>query len=184
MYEWTFGLNGRVMIGRTWDEWDTVLNRVQEVLGTYKDLRLIIYVHNLSYEFQFMRKHFEWIKVFAVDSLKPVYAVTTTGIEFRCSYLLSGYSLAKLSDQLTKYHVEKKVGDLDYSLLRHSGTELTPEEIGYCVNDVLVVMAYIQEKIIQDKGIHRIPITKTGYVRNFCRNSCFYEPGVKTVLSG
>ena len=61
-----------------------------------------------------------------------------------------------------KYKIEKKVGDLDYSLLRHSNTHLTDTELGYCINDVKVVMAYIQEKIEHDGNIAKIPLTKTG----------------------
>ena len=65
--------------------------------------RIIIYVHNLSFEFQFFRKLFNWEKVFSLEQRKPLQAITVEGIEFRCSYLLSGYSLANLSKQLNKY---------------------------------------------------------------------------------
>lgn len=174
MYEWTFGINGNVIIGRTWEEFEEMMKTIQEVLNLSDDLRLIIYVHNLSFEFQFMRKHFEWKKIFAIDTRKPIYALTTMGIEFRCSYLLSGYGLAKLGDELQKYPVKKMIGDLDYSLMRHSKTTLTPEEIKYCENDVRVVMAYIKERIEIDGSITKLPYTKTGYVRNYCRNACLY----------
>lgn len=178
MYEWTFGINGAVIIGRTWNEFFTMLQAVSDFLALSVNTRLVCYVHNLAYEFQFIRKWLEWEKVFSIDNRKPIYAVTTSGIEFRCSYLLSGYSLAKLGDELRTYHIKKLVGNLDYSLVRHSETPLTPDEIAYCVNDVKIVMAYIAERMEIDGNITRIPLTKTGYVRNYCRESCFYEKGV------
>lgn len=178
MYEWTFGINGAVIIGRTWGEFVPMLETVCEWLQLSVNKRLCCYVHNLSYDFQFMRKWLEWAEVFSIDNRKPIYALTTGGVEFRCSYLLSGYSLAKLSDELRTYTVRKLVGDLDYDLIRHSETPMTEQELNYCVNDVKIVMAYIAERIEQDGNISRIPMTKTGYVRNYCREACFYEPGV------
>ena len=179
MYEWTFGIYGAVIVGREWDEFVTMLETLCGELNLTENKRLIVYVHNLSYEFQFMRKWLEWDKVFSIDNRKPIYALTTAGIEFRCSYLLSGYSLAKLGDDLRTYSVRKLVGELDYEKIRHTKTPLTPQEIAYCVNDVRVVMAYISDRIEQDGEISRIPLTKTGYVRNYCRNSCFYDQGVQ-----
>lgn len=175
MYEWTFGINGAVVYGRTWEEWLKLYETLCRVLGLCDDNRLIIYIHNEGFEFQFMQKHHEWRRVFALDERKPVYALTVDGVEFRCSYLLSGYSLEMLGKQLQKYKVQKAVGDLDYSLIRHQKTPLTDKEIGYCVSDVRVVMAYIQEKIEQCGDITRIPLTKTGFVRKYCRDACLYE---------
>ena len=177
MYEWTFGINGLVIIGRTWEQFKLMINVLIKHLDIYPKNRLVCYIHNMGYEFQFMRKHFNWIKVFSLEERRPIYGIIDSGIEFRCSYLLSGYSLAKLSDQLLKYKVNKMVGDLDYNLIRHSRTKLTDKEIGYCINDVLVVMCYIKEKLEHEKKICYIPKTKTGYVRNYCRNFCFYEYG-------
>ena len=67
------------------------------------------------------------------------------------------------------------VGDLDYSLLRHAGTPISDKELKYSENDVRVVMAYIQESIENCGDITRIPLTKTGYVRAYCRNACMYD---------
>ena len=176
MYEWSLGINGQVMIGRTWHEFLSVCEEISRVLNLMPDQRhLVIYVHNLAFEFQAFRKRFQWHKVFSIKQRKPIYGITMGGIEFRCSYMLSGYALAKLPDELQKYHVEKMVGDLDYSLLRHSETPLTAKELKYCENDVRVVMAYIKESMERDGDITRIPLTKTGYVRSYCRNMCMYE---------
>lgn len=172
MYEWTLGIDGYCIIGRTWDEFIKVMNRICWFLELDENNRIVCYVHNLSYEFQFIRKRFDWLSVFATAQRKPLYAVTKSGIEFRCSYLLSGYSLAKLSDEIRNYDIHKMVGDLDYSLLRHSKTLLTKKEIGYCLNDVKVVMCYIQERLDEEEHIFNIPLTKTGYVRRYCRQIC------------
>lgn len=176
MYEWTLGINGYVIIGRSWESFLSTIECISSRLALYPQRKqFVIYVHNLSYEFQFMCKRFKWFKIFAIDQRKPIYAITDSGIEFRDSYLLSGYSLAKLGGELQKYPVAKMVGDLDYSLMRHELTELTDKELKYCENDVRVVMSYIQELIEIDGDISKIPLTKTGYVRKFCRDSCLYE---------
>lgn len=175
MYEWTFGICGYITIGRTWEEFEELYNEIVRILDTDEWHRLVIFVHNLPYEFQFMRERFRWQKVFSMEERKPVQCLTEEGIEFRCSYKLSGYGLAKLGDQLQKYKCKKMVGDLDYDKLRHSKTPLTNEELHYCANDVLVVMCYIQELIEREGDITRLPLTKTGFVRRYCRNACLYD---------
>ena len=57
-------------------------------------------------------------------------------------------------------------------MIRHSQTPLTDTEWGYILNDGLVVMAFIQEEIERLGDITRLPLTKTGYVRNACRTVC------------
>lgn len=172
MYVWQFGINGYCIVGRTWNEFLQMCDIIAKTLELSQNKKLIVYVHNLSYEFQYIRTLFDWEKVFSIDLRKPIYATTKIGIEFRCSYLLSGYSLAKLGEQLHTYHIDKMVGDLDYQLLRNSKTPLSDKEIKYCVNDVFVVMAYIQELIEEYKGLRNLPITKTGFVRKYCRKHC------------
>ena len=135
---------------------------------------LIIYVHNLSYEFQFIRKYFQWETVFAINDRKPLKAVNTMGIEFRCSYMLSGYSLANTAKNLTQHTIKKLVGSLDYSLVRHEETYLTETELEYLENDILIVTYYITEQISLYGDIGKIPLTNTGRVRNYVRNECYY----------
>lgn len=172
MYAWVFGLNGGVIRGRTWREFEDALGQLIVALDITPKRRLIVYVHNLAYEFQWFKKLFTWDTVFAVDKRKPLYARTVEGIEFRCSYLLSGYNLETLGKNLTKYRVEKLVGDLDYRKMRHSATPLQQDEWNYIRNDGLVVMAHIQEEIERLGSITKLPLTKTGYVRDLCRKYC------------
>lgn len=173
MYIWTCNVNGTTFIGRTWKQFKQLLDIISEVFELIKyNKRCLIYVHNLEYEFQFMRKWFDWHDIFADDKRQPLYAVTKGGIEFRCSYRLSGYSLAKLADELRYYKTQKMVGDLDYSLIRHTNTPLTDKELKYCTQDTQVVVCYIQEEIDKNGDIAHIPYTKTGYVRRYCQDEC------------
>lgn len=169
MYVWQMAISGEILIGRTWYELLQCLNRIKDALGLNENRRLVIYIHNASYEFQWMRKYFNFSNVFATDERKPIYAITD-GIEFKCSYMLSGYSLDNIHTSLYHYKVRKAVGDLDYSKVRHSATPLTWKEKYYCILDVIVVSAYIDEKIDQEGEIYKIPLTKTGYVRRHVRN--------------
>lgn len=172
MYIWMLGIDGYCIIGRTWEEFNYAINKISEYCGLGNGVYLPIYVHNLAYEFQFIKDRFNWEKVFALDTRKVNYCRTTNGIEFRCSYQLSGYSLAKVGENLQKYKIRKMEGDLDYSKIRTKDTTLTDAELGYCIHDVLVVMAYIQECIETEGMITDIPLTKTGYVRRYVKRKC------------
>lgn len=176
MYEWTFGIKDKNFIcyGRTWEEFKDLCRQLQEYFLLDSEHILVVYVHNLSYEFQFMRKYFNWLDVFAVDERKPVKALCSYGIEFRDSYILSGYSLEKLAENLVSHNIKKLVGDLDYNLTRTYITELTENELAYCNNDVEIVLAYINEQIEQYGNITKIPMTNTGRVRNFVKDKCYF----------
>lgn len=178
MYHWQFGIDDFVTYGRTWEEFTTFVELLSAILDLSPNRRLVVYVHNLPYEFQFLRERFTWDKVFLLEDRKPVYA-SHNGLEFRCSLKLSGgKSLANVGKDLIKHDVKKMEGDLDYEILRSPLTPLTPEEQLYCENDIRVLLAYIAEKIEQDGDITKIPLTNTGYVRNYCRKKCYsrYRP--------
>lgn len=175
MYVWQFGMGGVVIMGRTWKKFIETMEFISKELGLNESRRLVCYIHNQSFEFQWMRKWFEWVEVFSLASREPVKALCTLGIEFRCSYVLSGYSLARLGEGLNKYKIKKLNGDLDYAKPRNSKTRLTKNELCYCINDVRVVMAYIQEQIDRYGNITRLQLTKTGYVRKYCRDACMYD---------
>ena len=172
MYVWQFSINGRVIIGRTWEDFKKLISDIEAIVDL--NHRLIVYVHYLGHEFSFIQNQFQWEKVFCSSERTPIYAITTGGVEFRDSYILTGKSLAKSAGDLHKYNVRKMSGDLDYNLIRGTKTHLSKRELGYCVHDCLVLDAIIQEKIEQEhRGIAGIPLTNTGYVRRFLRGKCF-----------
>lgn len=172
MYIWQFAVDDVVFIGRTWEDYKEFIKLLNEKLNIKGNRKCLIYIHNASHEFQFIRKHFDWLDVFAIDERKILYATTTENNEYRCSYMLSGLSLEHTAKEITSTKIRKLKGDLDYSLIRTPITYISDNELAYCVNDVLIITSYIKEKIKQDGGIENIPLTKTGYVRNYCRNHC------------
>lgn len=171
MYVWQMCVNGRVIMGRTWEEFLSVIDAFIKILDINSTNKMYVYVHFLSYEFQWIMKLFDWKEVFAIDSRSVLYAETIDGIVFRCSYMLSGYALKDIP--LTKYAIRKLDGkDYDYHKIRHSETPLTDLEIQYCIHDVLVVAAYIKELCEREGNITRLAYTKTGFTRRAYRNAC------------
>lgn len=179
VYVWMLGICGLVIMGRTMDEWLYTYEKIVNRFRTSKYRIATIYIHNASFDFQFIRKYHTFDRVFATDNYKPLYAITVEGIEFRCSYRLSGYSLDSLAKNLHYHKIAKLIGDMDYRQIRHTETPLSENEIQYCLNDAKIVNAYIDELIDREGDITQIPLTKTGFVRNYCRNECFAQYGYR-----
>lgn len=174
VYVWMFGVDDAVIYGRTLDEFQEFIYILDNYLKNFKS-RLIVYIHNMKYDFQFIRTYFKWDTVFMKAKRNPLYA-RYGNIEFRDSLILAGgRSLAYIGKHLKSHTVTKAVGELDYSKIRHSKTPLTAEELDYCERDILVLNAYIEEKIEEDGDITQIPYTNTGYVRNYVKNACLSE---------
>lgn len=169
---WQFGLDGTAWIGRTWEEWDEAQALIVEVLGLSDKYRLRIYDQNLPYEWSFMRKRYagRFTSCFARDKISVLRATTVDGLEFADSLALSNNTLENMAKDLVTYKGIKKTSGWDYSKIRHHSTPLTDEEVEYAINDVLVLMCYIKEKMDAEGGdISAIPMTSTGYVRRDCR---------------
>lgn len=177
-YIWMLGLgHGEpIYYGRTWEELIKICSFLQLELNLNSNRRLVVYIHNMAYEFQFMYKHFKWDydSIFSIAERKPIKALCSYGIEFRDSYILSGFSLENTAKNLVKNKVSKLVGNLDYSLIRTPKTPLTELEMAYCENDIKIITSYIDEQIDLYGDITKIPMTNTGRVRNYVRDKCYY----------
>lgn len=164
MYIWQMQIEQYTITGRSWEEFFTFLQRIRERLE--KSCWIVVYVHNLSYEFQFLKGLYGFQKdeVFAMDSRKVLKCEMYGCIEFRCSYLLTNMTLDRF---LKKYNVEnKKLDDFDYAKIRYPWTPLSAREMEYCINDVKgLVQAVRAEMRSNGDDLSTIPLTSTGYVR-------------------
>lgn len=158
-YVWQFSINDNIFWGRTLEDFKEFL----EELEYYEPHKKIVYIHNFSYEFQFLRNILKFDYVFARQKRKPLFADYST-YQFRCSYFLTNMSLATWAEQ-KKLPVQKLVGDLDYTTLRTPKTQLSEKELQYCFNDVLVMFYGIQQYKDKYGHIIDIPFTQTGEVR-------------------
>lgn len=157
-YIWQFSVNGEVYYGRELTDFLKVLSDLPS------DVKIIIWVHNLSYEFQFLCNILTWKDVFARTPHKPMKCTSNEypNIEFRCSYMLTRLSLDSWGKQLG---VSKMTGDLDYDVIRTPRTILTDKEMKYCEQDCKVVDAGIRYYLKKYKKQRKIPLTQTGTVR-------------------
>lgn len=168
MYLWQFGINDQVYYGRTWEELYHFMERI-EWFGT--QLKKYVFVHNLGFEFQFLRNRFTFNEVFARKSHKVIKCIMNEfNFEFRCSLFMTNLPLKKLPD-VYNLPVEKLVGELDYNKIRHYNTPLTKKELKYGENDCLVVYYYIKKELEEYETVKNIPLTSTGHVRRELKES-------------
>nr|DAG49535.1 MAG TPA: DNA polymerase B [Caudoviricetes sp.] len=167
MYIWQMCIDDCVIMGRTWDEFLTILDRIRRVLPNGHTL--VIWVHNLSYEFQFLRGiyHFTPDEVFCVESRKVLKCTMfDEAFEFRCSYLQTGMSLDVFTKSMGAAHQKLSGEDFDYDKVRFPWTKLTQKEIEYCYNDVCGLCEAMKIEMERDGDtLYSIPLTSTGYAR-------------------
>lgn len=161
MYIWMFSINSIVYFGRTWDEFIDFLNMLEE----YNSLTKYVYVHNLSYEFQFIKTVIDMCNVNARKAHKVMCCEAVNyNIIFRCSLYLTNVKLSEIP-KMYNLNIEKKVDQLDYSKLRHSNTVLNEKELEYCEYDCLVLYEAIKIERDNYNDIKHIPLTSTSKVR-------------------
>ena len=186
LYIWQLNVFGTVYYGRTPYEFIEFLTTIKNSLGLTKQIKAIVYVHNLAYDSHFILPYANITKMFATGLHEPLTFEIDDCFIFKCSARLSGKKLATLSKAWEKEHPEiHKIDGFDYSKIRHYATPLTADELRYCEMDVIVLYEYILSEISQNNNkIYEIPLTKTGYARRFCRNIClkskYYKKWFKT----
>lgn len=156
-YLWQFSFNDKVYYGRELREFENVLKDIP------KDINVIIWVHNLAYEFHFLINFLKWKSVFARTPHKPIKAIPLDypNVEFRCSYMLTRLSLKTWGQELGTY----KDSPIDYEKLRTPLTPLTEEELHYGEQDCIVVYKGIESYLKRYGHLKDIPLTQTGTVR-------------------
>lgn len=164
MYIWQMQIGLDVTItGRYWSEFLVTLQTLKRQLP--RGARLVVLIHNAAFEFQFLRGIYDFKEdeVFLTAPRKPLRFDMYDAFEFRCSYL---HSNMRLETYLEKMGVPDKKLTYDYDKKRYPWTELTDEELSYCINDVKgLVEAYMIEMQHDGDDLYSCPLTSTGYVR-------------------
>lgn len=170
MYVWSMSFNNNIFAknnkitvvrGRTWDGFKKFIERINTILNGKK---LICFVANLGYEFQFMRKHINVTSGFFREMRHPFY-IECENIIFMEALNFNGRSLKELAKNTC--NTQKAVGDLDYSVIRNNECNFTDEENYYIDNDVIILAEfakwYFEKFMIND--FHFTPVSIQQYIR-------------------
>lgn len=149
------------------------LDRLQNYFNDDDRKRMIIYVHNLSYDYVFLRnalfKHYGFpINSLAVKSHK--YVTMDFGFyEFRDSLILTQKSLDKLATD-EKVEVQKAVGYWDYTKIRSPHSARTEKEKIYANADTIALCLALRS-VMNNRNVNTgsCPLTSTGFIRNESR---------------
>lgn len=147
------------------------LERMQDAFRGHQSF---IYVHNLSYDWVFLRKFLFDRFGFPVYQLNtrphyPIFIEFENGIILRDSLILAQRTLEKWANDLDVEH-KKAVGTFDYDLIRDQNGTFTMKELTYAEFDTLAGAECVDKlKQTLNKTIFGMPWTATGIVREMIR---------------
>ena len=150
---------------------------VETIINIHKELqgdKTIMYVHNLSYDWVFIRKFLfnkigEPIHQLNTKPQFPIYIEFENGLILKDSYILAQRSLERWGADMKVEH-SKDVGKWDYDLIRHQDHIFTADELEYIEKDTLCGVECLDKLRRQlNKHVYSIPYTATGIPREECR---------------
>lgn len=179
LYQWAMDWAGEIVAGRTVDELVNLLARAYAWYKLDSKRRLVVWVHNLSYDATYILNALwqVWpddVKVFATGQRRPVRITCGKGLELRCSYKLTNKSLAAWCEDVQPQH-KKMVGEIDYNVIRTPTSPLSAEDWDYMINDVVCQRECLQDLMVGEK-LRTVPLTSTGFVRRSMRNAARKNP--------
>ena len=166
-----FGENVVTLYGSRPSEVVTCINNI--IMNLRGD-NTIIYVHNLSYDWVFLRKFFmaAWgtpEHQLNTKSHYPIFIIFQNGVMLRDSLILAQRSLDKWAKDLDVQH-QKAVGAWVYDEIRQQGNRFTPDEKTYIEHDTLAGVECIDKTMqVLNKRIYSMPYTATGIPREEVR---------------
>lgn len=179
MYIWQFSImflddyHIDTIIGRKWSEFELFLD---QLMDDDNFAYYLIFVHNLSYEFQYLRGIYTFspYEVFAIKSRKILKCQMLNRFEFRCSYLQTNMSLSSFTSKMKVKHQKLSGEVFNYSKKRYPWTPLTEYELEYSVNDTVGLLeAMYKRMILSNDNLYTLPLTSTGYVRRETKKAMY-----------
>ena len=146
------------------------INNIRDILKG----NIFLYVHNLAYDWVFIRRFFidafgEPVKQLNTKPHYPIFITFENGITLRDSLILSACNLEQWANDLDVEH-KKAVGKWQYNKIRNQKDVFNPDEVLYVENDVLALVECLDKLcILLHKHVFSMPYTNTGIVRGELR---------------
>lgn len=176
VYQWAFKFNDDVVIGRKPSELMQGLKAITDALetGTANGKQVVCYIHNASYDIQYLKHYlfttFGKPRKFLALNTHRILSIEFDSIIFKCSYILSNRSLEKWARDLGCVH-QKRVGLVDYSIIRTQQEKLTTNDWVYQIEDIETQEECILRQFeMYGDNVATVPLTSTGYVRRTARH--------------
>lgn len=185
VYIWMVGINDKVVYGRDIAEYREFELYMSRLFRIRNSLHRVYYIHNLSFDFHWIQNALGTdFEVFARKKRRVMKAFNPYpwGIEFRCSYVLTNRTLKKCCEDYN-LPVAKKVGDLDYNVMRTPLSQLTDKEMDYCEYDILAIYHLINRHLEEYTTLLKIPMTSTGKIRRQVQNIFYHDRKYKSEVT-
>lgn len=167
MYVWAMAIENQKFYGRTFGEFLHCLEKIKNEMGLSADFKLVVYVHNLKYDFSFYKKDVNLEGDFIARSKRTILKhIAQDCFEFRDSYCYTEESLEEMGEEIG---IPKMKG-YDYSKVRTSYTPLTDNDLDYVCTDVWILSRYYRnEAATKRKSISELPLTVTQSIKRIIR---------------
>lgn len=171
IYTWHWSVMDSDYNYNTCVSWKDLYNYLLDeyrAFATHGENRLIVYVHNLSYEMEAIIRNLEGHCMtggFYMDTHEPLYLIIDDVLEFRCSYKLTNKGLAACGKDVGLEKLE-----MDYKDIVKPGEPLPEDKEAYTYRDVEIMVAKIHQLEEQENKIfYDFPYTNTGFLRDEMR---------------
>ena len=152
-----------------------MVQAIDKLITSMGGMKTIIYFHNLSYDWVFLRKFMmqDWgtpLHQLNTKAHYPVFIEFANGICLRDSLILAQRGLDKWAKDMDVQH-KKATGFWDYYKIRQqNGGRFTPHEKTYIEHDTLAGVECLQKTMdTLGKLIYAMPYTATGIPREIVR---------------
>lgn len=179
LYQWCFSYpdnDGRCLVyGRKPSDLAKALKKISDTNKTDDNNRIIIYVHNFSYDYCYIKDAIEEEfgykgEMIAIREHK-ILTYHINGLVFKCSYRLSLKSLDDWCKELNTTHKKLK-GTINYDIVRFQDSKLNKKDWKYMFYDVICLDEAINIQLNKfDDNLITVPLTNTGYVRRETRKN-------------
>lgn len=167
VYLWSIRVCNTNIYGRRIEEIQQCFEQLCEHIPDGK--RLVVWVYNLSHEFQFIKDLFDMSDVFCPAPRQPIRAVVNDKIELRCAWYLMGKKKT-LDDVCIEMGIGRKLQGYDHEVFRTPDTELSEFDLDYNITDTQMLCECVEQKLkMCNDNLYTVPFTSTGYTRERVR---------------